>query len=90
MIDFDDRWMFLGCDIVTYMDNRWDLAPLLANSAVHSFDSVLVGSQGNFPGLELRSPFTFEFSAAKSAKFWLFFAFSGRLSVKTRFSACFH
>ena len=31
--------------------------PPLANSAVHSFDSVLVGSHGNFSALELRSPF---------------------------------
>ena len=30
--------------------------PPLANSAVHSFDSVLVGSHGNFSALELRSP----------------------------------
>ena len=29
--------------------------PLLANSAVHSFDSVLVGSHGNFSALGLRS-----------------------------------
>ena len=31
--------------------------PPLANSAVNSFDSVLVGSHGNFSALELRSPF---------------------------------
>ena len=31
--------------------------PLLANSAVHSCDSVLVGSHGNFSALELRYPF---------------------------------
>ena len=30
--------------------------PPLANSAVHSFDSVLFGSHGNFSALELRSP----------------------------------
>ena len=30
--------------------------PPLANSAVHSFDSVLFGSYGNFSALELRSP----------------------------------
>ena len=29
----------------------------LTNSAVYSFDSVLVGSHGNFSALELRSPF---------------------------------
>jgi len=31
--------------------------PPLANSAVRSFDSFLVGSHGNFSALELRSPF---------------------------------
>ena len=30
--------------------------PPLANSAVHSFDSVLFGSHGNFSAVELRSP----------------------------------
>ena len=31
--------------------------PPLANSAAHSFDSVLVGSHGNFSALQFRSPF---------------------------------
>ena len=36
--------------------------PPLANSAVHSFDSVPVGSRGNFTALGLRSCFVYLFS----------------------------
>ena len=60
--------------------------PPLANSAVHSFDSVLVGSHGNFSALGLH----FTFSAAGSAKFQLFVVFSSRVSFKTGFSAYSH
>ena len=46
--------------------------PLLANSAVYSFDSVLVGSRDNFSDLELRSPFFYLHSSRVcQCKFWL-------------------
>ena len=56
--------------------------PPLANSAVNSFDSVHVGSHGNFSALELRSPFFLPSPKQGLPKFQLFVVFSNCLSFK--------